>query len=197
MQSTRARGSSSACCSPVFHAWCSKPPITRKWLMPITVRPLPSTMQKARRLSGKRILSQPKPPTPPWARSLHQGPPPRLCPKQESVCSAGDLGVVGSGMSNTSKLGCLTQPIKTFRSLCQDSSWDSPDAFAFYCISWQQPAREVLCNKYINIIQTTLSLICPPQKRTCLSFPHAAAIREAISKVEAIAVQEQSLWNTN
>lgn len=97
--------------------------------------------------------------------------------------------VVQAGMSNTTH--------KNFQITLPKLLLRQPRCFAFYCISWQQPAREVLCNKNINIIQTTLSLICPPQKRTCLSLPHAAAIREEISKVEAIAVQEQSWWNTN
>lgn len=96
MQSPRARGSSSACCRRVSHAWCSKPPITRKWLTPITVRPLPAPCRKQGRLSGKRTLSQPKPPTPPWAHSLLQGPPPDSA--QSRICLFWcELGVVGNG----------------------------------------------------------------------------------------------------
>lgn len=69
--------------------------------------------------------------------------------------------MVQAGMSDTTRKNFqITLPRLLLRQLrCS----------VFYCISWQQLTTEVLCNKNINIIQTTLSLVWPPQKRTCLS----------------------------
>lgn len=69
--------------------------------------------------------------------------------------------------------------------------------FTLYCIFWQQLTTERLCNKNINITQTTFYLVCLPQKRRCSFFSRAAALREATSEVEAIPVQKQSPSNTN
>lgn len=72
--------------------------------MPITVRPLPSTMQKASEtvwekspVITKATYTSPSPQPEPGPS--FPAPPSTLCLKQESVCSAGDLGVVGSGTS--------------------------------------------------------------------------------------------------
>lgn len=72
--------------------------------MPITVRPLPSTMQKASKtvwekspVITKATYTSPSPQPEPGPS--FPAPPSTLCLKQESVCSAGDLGVAGSGTS--------------------------------------------------------------------------------------------------
>ena len=112
-----------------FPCACSKPPATRKWLMPITVRPLPSTTQKPSEtvwenspVITKATYTSPSPQPAPGPSS--PAPPCRRCPKQKSVSSAGDFWAGGERY----KMGCLTQLIPTCRALCQDYSWSSPDA---------------------------------------------------------------------
>lgn len=109
----------------------SKPPITRKWLMPITVSPLPSTTKSSETVwENSPVISKATStslnPQPLPGRSS-PAPPSRHCPKQESVSSAGDFWAGGKRY----KLGCLTQLIQTFGALCQDYSWGSPDALPF------------------------------------------------------------------
>lgn len=149
--------------------------------MPITVRPLPSTMQKAREAVWEK--------NPVTTKATYTSLSPQPAPDSAQsrnlsvlMVTWGWWEVVHAGMSDTThKNSQITLPRLLLR---------QTRCFVFYCISWQQPTTEVLCNKNINIIQTTLSLVCPPQKRTGLSFPHAAAIREVISEVKAIPVQK-------
>lgn len=108
----------------------SKPPITRKWLMPITVSPPPSTTSSETVWENSPVITKatytslsPQPAPGPSSPA----PPFRCCPKQKSVSSAGDFWAGGKWY----KLACLTQLIQTFGALCQDYSWGSPDALPF------------------------------------------------------------------
>lgn len=110
----------------------SKPPITRKWLMPITVSPLPSTTRKSSEavwenspVITKATYTSPSPQPAPGPSSAAA--PFRRCPKQKPVSSAGDFGAGGK----QHKLECLTQLRQTFRILCQGYSWGSSNASPF------------------------------------------------------------------